>query len=193
MKAIALVQGVCVLAACLGCGREPRIARKPVSQWKGELESPSVDRQRAAAMTLGKNAAKAKPLIPDLVKLLQGKDPIVRRQVASTLAKMGPEAGPAVPELVGLLKHSDADVRRTAAQTLGVVAKAGADATAAVPDLVRLLQDPAPEVRFAAVQTLGQIGPAAKSAVPSLSGLQRDGDANVRAAAWEALRKVEQK
>ena len=85
--------------------------------------------------------------------------------------------------LVAQLKSKNASVRAKAAEALGA---AGADA---VPHLNYLAAtDPEWTVRGAAVRSLGRIGPAAKAALPTLTGFLNYNCQQVTVATAEQMR-----
>ncbi len=120
-----------------------------------------------AAMTLGLLGPKAKAAVPELVKLLADKDPVIRSGVALALSKVAPENGKVVSVLAGALSDSDYGVRHKAARAL---ARCGAAAKGAVPALQKALADARKEVRYAAFGALGRLGPEAVSTLTEALG-----------------------
>jgi HEAT repeat protein len=130
----------------------------------------------------------ALPALPELIRLLDDPDPVIRWNAARTLGKIGPKAKDAVPHLVKALGQADVAVREHAAEALGDI---GPEAQAAIPDLIRVLDDKEPKVRRDAARSLGLMGTVARSAVPALKGLLKDPQEMVRDAAQKALYKVD--
>lgn len=102
---------------------------------------------------------KAKPIVPDLVRLLEKDDEESRRHALSLLGSIGPDAKTAVPALRKTLNHADFHTQYWACRAL---AKIGPDAKEAVPELLKILpkKSAAASVRRNAALTLGAIGPA---------------------------------
>ena len=94
-----------------------------------------------------------------------------------------------MPSLKLAAKDDDRAVRSQALHALGNLGKDDPDAV--VPVLVEGIRDIVIEVRIAAILALGSIGPEAKAAVPALSNAARDGQAGVREAATDALKKIQ--
>jgi HEAT repeat protein len=135
----------------------------------------------------GSQAAEAVPVLIPLVK----EGPInLRRKAVVALGKIGPEARGAVPALREILaKESEKLLVCFAIRTLGSIGK---DAKEALPDLIaRSKSDQILEVRLAAIEQLGIIGPDAKDAVGILTQAQKDGRAEIRDAATEALKRIQ--
>lgn len=60
-------------------------------------------------------------VVPDLVKLVAGRDPEVRQQAARALPQLGKARSLAIATLESFLNHSDAEVRALASETLAKV------------------------------------------------------------------------
>jgi hypothetical protein len=125
-------------------------------------------------------------LIELLLLGLKSKEPRVRLEAAQGLARLGAEGKEAVPALIAAFKDSSLSVRNAAGQAL---AKVGADA---VPALIQALEDSQAAVRANAIVTLGKIGPDAREAIPALTRLLRDRNANTVRLAAAALKAVRQ-
>ena len=97
--------------------------------------------------------------IPDILKLLEDKDPEVRRVTARLLSEMKPTLdAEALPTLCRALRDDYYDVR---SYTTYVISRMGSNALDTTPDLVRLLDDPEYNLRLAAASVLvGIHGPA---------------------------------
>jgi HEAT repeat protein len=68
--------------------------------------------------TLGRLGAKARPAIPELVKLLKDTDPKLRLRAVRCLLQLGPEADDALPALREAAQDGDLTVRRFAEQAV---------------------------------------------------------------------------
>lgn len=84
-----------------------------------------------------------KPAVPELIRVLQHRDPLVRLEAAEVLARIGPDAIEAVPYLTTALDDADERVRKASARALGRV---GPGAAPAVPALMRSLVEPSPSI-----------------------------------------------
>jgi HEAT repeat protein len=109
---------------------------------------------------MGPDAAKA---VPDLVNLLKGSDPNLRRSVVQTLGQIGPPSREAVPTLVELLEQRDYALRQYLLVALRAIG--GADPKALVPALQKVVQQEQNYLRGQAIDLLGEQGPAAGDAV----------------------------
>ncbi len=173
------------------------------------------DVRNSAAKALGQIGT---PAVPELVKALKYRDAGVRTRAAMALGQAGPDVKEAVPALIEALKEKHVDVRVAAVDALGEM---GAEGKEAAPQLARLFHDPSMRVRehvrlalaaigsaaveplcdalgeenakgrLDAIKTITLFGPAAKRAVTALRHVMKDEDYSVRAAAAEALGKME--
>jgi HEAT repeat protein len=130
------------------------------------------------------------PALPALVQALQGQDVKLRHQAAVALSRIAPTDPVAVKALIKALKDSSADVRRRAALALENAGKVGNPCVGVVVGLIGALTDRDGTVRMSAAVTLGNIGADAREAAGPLSDLLKDDDARLRAAAADALRKI---
>src|SRR5262245_47937040 len=116
-----LIVSLIVFAA--GCEREPTFQGKPRSYWLQELKSPSSTTSMRAANAVGHFAPEAKEAIPDLIQLLDAREPLVRWAAAEALGKFGTDARDAVPALRKLAAEDpEAAVRETAGSALAQIA-----------------------------------------------------------------------
>jgi HEAT repeat protein len=132
-----------------------------------QLKSPDAGVRARAAMSLSELGGAAKAAAPALAAALADRNLNVRYWSASALRGLGPDARQAVPALVAALKT--------------------------FPGGSPELDGPAryyPDVRSVAAEALGAIGPLAKAAIPALKEATADQNADVRAAAAEALKRV---
>jgi HEAT repeat protein len=115
--------------------------------------------RRLAAEALGKSGQEA---LPDLLRLLQDRNPDHRFHAAVALREIGPEAVSAVKPLAKMLRESEEDLRQAAADCLGAIGKK------ALENLLDALQDSHAETRQAAASGLAVMGKAADKAVEPL-------------------------
>jgi HEAT repeat protein len=171
-----------------------------------------------ACKELCKLGPKAKPAVPELIKMLSEKDDISRWPVI-VLAAIGPDAKAAVPALIERMKSKGARHRVGVPNTLACIGQ-----PEAVPVLVQGLKDSFGDVRIAcagalfkmgkhkkealatlrkelkadfwgfrvgALQYLQRLGPEAKEAVPDIINALTDDAEFVREAARNALRSID--
>jgi HEAT repeat protein len=123
-------------------------------------------------------------------QLLHG-DETVRAHAARQLASLGRRAAPARPELLTLFGDGSAEVR--AAATLAALATTGAGPESD-PELARaarpLLTDPEPRVKVHAASILAECGAPAAEVLPALCEGVRHENADARAAACGAIRRL---
>jgi HEAT repeat protein len=145
------------------------------------LGHPSPIVRRAAAGALVRIGATA---VPTLIRLLEDHEDGRSEWAADALGRMGRRANDAVEALRGNLQSSNSEL---AAWSVIAVAKIAGDA-ATVPMLIDLLaQADREDLRTEAAVGLKTIGPPAISASDALTRALKDDDAEVRAAAQEAL------
>jgi HEAT repeat protein len=99
------------------------------------------------------------------------------------LGEMGSE-GKVAEMLTPALEDRDVSVRLAAEEALARGGKG------MVPDLITALKSDSAKVRAGVARALGMIGPPAKEAIKPLVALKNDKDANVKAAALEALLRI---
>jgi HEAT repeat protein len=141
-----------------------------------------------AAAALCWIAAEAGTAIPALTGALQDRDPRVRRLSSLVLARLGPAARSAVPALIKVLVDEDPRVRATATAALSRI---GPDAGTGL--LQALATDKDARIRAASAAALPAIRPRSPAAVPALLEAMKDADAGVRAAAGQALKKIDRR
>jgi HEAT repeat protein len=145
-----------------------------------------------ALVRVGNRAAKeaAAPVLREVLE--KGvPDQRLRAELIVLLWKIGSGAAPAPSGL------DPGDLRAAAMMLRGVYSTKAADEATrrnAVPTLLGAFEGTKDAVyRESFAQALGQIGPDAKAAIPALRDGQKDKDERVRAAAAEALKKIETK
>ena len=176
---------------------------KSVETW-ARLAYAGDGRATQAFQAMGTNA------VPELISLLQTKDPWYRRQLWAmqrslrgrfgripppdavvaregairALGIIGPAAREAVPALGRVLRGSDHQASADASSALALIGKA------ALPALLEALEDRNANVRRPAAYALAQLGPDGGGAVPALAHLLLDSDYSVRDAAAYALQAI---
>ena len=115
-------------------------------------------RRGEAAESLGQIGPLAKSTIPDLIKVLKGKDPAPRPAAALALGRIRSEPDTIIPLLVALLDDPQNDVAPNAVEGLG---QFGSLSKPLVPKLLPLLKSPEKDMRHAAGVALKQIDPEA--------------------------------
>jgi hypothetical protein len=162
------------------------------------VEDPDPQTRAEAALALSKMVPPARGVAPALGQALADEDPVVRANAALALLKLGPEARPAIDALTRAVRDDRNQTYTvtytfSAAETAAVaLGRATAGTPDAVPALTEVLETASSDwMRRAACRGLGEVGPPARPATPSLRILLGDNDADVRAAAEEALVKIE--
>lgn len=199
-------------AACHALGALGEARTKQAQKWAqrlslggGPLVSQSVDhwgRLRTAAEELQRL-----PQLPNascVARLLQDRDPGVRREAAMALGRLGNEGGARrhAGRMLGLLADPDQQVRAAAAEALGRMLE-GADEGAGcfgtgvaggpfgienvVDRLGALLEDEASEVRAAAARALGGLGEQGGARALEVARLLQEENRQVRQAAQLAV------
>ncbi len=127
----------------------------------------NADQQRAAACALGLIGPDAAAGIPELIKVLRSKSPLVRCEAALALGKIDPKAAGVIPALQNASKDADYGVRNNVVKALGTCAPKN---PAAVAVLEKVLGDKKKEVAYAAYRSLGNGGKAAIAALAKAAG-----------------------
>jgi hypothetical protein len=109
-----------------------------------------------------------------------------RYDAARCLGELGPAAKPALPDLMRALKGNDAFIHPAAISSLG---KIRSEPETVIPLLIPYLEDDNLDV--AAAGALAEFGSLAKAAVPKLLPLLHAKDDDDRAAARDALLKID--
>ena len=163
----------------------PADAPDAIRQWAECLNSSDPLRRAYGARQLGQAAEGKQFAVQTLLDVLRDGNHLVRSSAAESLGKLGD--GQSTLPLIEILRDTeeDRDVRARAAEALGRL-----EAAEAVQPLIAALDDIVWRVRYQAVIALGRIGdPAAKDALSNAA--QYDPDPSARAAAQEALKKIE--
>ena len=153
----------------------PKFQRKTMELWVLELVGPSAEGRAEASKVITITGTNA---VPELVRLLEKRDSIFRRQMWSWWQKV-----PARFKGRGARFQSPnaAEVRYAAAKALGLL---GPEAVAAAPALGRAMRSKESSVRFAAALALGRTG---EAGLPELVRALADKDLNIRYVAVHGL------
>ena len=145
--------------------------------------SPHADTRLFAAQSVGRFGEKAKPVVPEMVKLLPQQEPKVQIMIAKVILMLAPPNPPALNTLVFLLKSEDAEIRENAVSALREL---GLTAHDAIPAIIPLLSDQNETTGRIAAWALYTAGTPPETAVPLLvSALKNSPLAGVRnSAAW---------
>jgi HEAT repeat protein len=145
-----------------------------------------------ALFTLAAIGPKAAAAIGPATEALADTDRDVMLTAGYFLGKLGPEAKAAAPALKKLLDSKDELVKLTGVHALLEVDPANEEhVKMAVPEMTAALKNPLAFIRAEAAMTLGDLGKAAAGALPALETVQQqDENADVRAAAAEAVKKI---
>ncbi len=126
------------------------------------------------------------PAVPELVKLMNGKDKMRRFNSIVAVGMMGPDGEDALPALLETLKKKDAQyLKCDMIETIGRMKHKGKPA---VIPLLKLLNDPRKEVRLGSAWALGEIKD--DRAVKPLIAALEDADEKVRETAIKSLGKT---
>jgi HEAT repeat protein len=177
---------LCFTLVLVGCGSEPQVQGRPVSQWIGALDAGDPN----ASKVLVEAGSKDKAVVHQLLAAVK------RGSFAAieTLAKIGPAPmGDDVKDVVAALsdavkKKKNLSLRLAAARALP---KFGPPAKEATPALIEMLQDPDPVVKVQAAETLGKIPGVGKEAVGPLLQAIREPALDVKHAAIDALKNID--
>jgi HEAT repeat protein len=115
-------------------------------------------RRTEAANSLGELGAHARSAIPDLIRAIKGRDPVVRAPATKALGEIQCEPDTIIPLLTGLLDDPQDDMPEAAAEALG---KFGARSAAAIPKLLELFKVKDKDLHHAVTEALKHIDPAA--------------------------------
>jgi HEAT repeat protein len=151
-----------------------------------DLKSPQLQVRYRAIDAIGELGADAREAVEPLIEALKDENVGMRNRAAFALGKIGPSAKDALDALGALLSDDDPAVCGNA-----LVALSRIDSQAQVGPISEVLTNKWPHLRLRAVQALGKMGPKAKAASPALARALKDGDKQVRDAAFEALRIID--
>lgn len=186
----------CAATSFILSPRDAAVPQDPaaIQRLTAALADREVVVRQAAVRALWQAGAVAKEAggVARLREALRDKDDFVRMYAARALARIGPDAKDAVPALLQRLRQDEErDVRKLSAKTLGLIgARAiGPQLPETVQVLSEALKDEHPGLREYAARSLGQLG--AKDAIAALKEITKDKDEQVRAAAVEAINRLE--
>ena len=155
------------------------------------LETASRQKERnwtdANNILMAPSAREALPAMLDAVR-----DPAVRQLASDTAADVSVYlTKDPLTDVKELLQDKDAAVRCVTAWVLH--SARNVDLKEVLPIIQETLKAPDPWARRQAARYLGRLGPYAKDAAPALSAALDDKDEDVRRAAAEALKSIQQK
>jgi HEAT repeat protein len=186
----------CAATSFLLSPREVRLPQETASAGRltTELRDPEVAVRKAAARALWQLEPPLKDAsnITALGDALRDKNDFVQAYAARALGRLGPDAKSAAPALLDRLRHDDdPEIRTLSAKALGLMGPValGPLLPEAVAGLIEGLKNDYVEFREYAARALGQLG--AKDAVNALRLSAKDSDEGVRAAAAEALKRIQ--
>jgi HEAT repeat protein len=170
-------------------------AKAAVPDLIGALHDPDREVRIAAIFTLGEIGPSAADAVEPLMRAADDyeKDPGTAIMVIDALGRIRPAAGRVLPHFVAMLRTPRHHAWINVAMALCRIGPEGrAEASSTVPALIEVLTNDkwAPNRHFAA-EVLSEIGPAARHAIPALSGATDDSDLQVRHAALNALTVLE--
>jgi HEAT repeat protein len=152
-----------------------------------------IDRHRVAgANGFAALGTAATPALPALIALLDHKDERVRYLTVFTLRCLGPAARDALPFLIARLDDPEFEIRDDAVMALGTI---NAEPECVVPILIKFVEKYRGDRDWIlckdAVGSLATFGAQAKPSVPTLVGLLKSDQVNIRSAATNALKKID--
>lgn len=128
--------------------------------------------------------------VPNLIRALDDKSGLIRREAAKTLAMVGPKAAPAVDKLATVLGDPDPSIRNAALAALAMI---GPESTGALSAIIPQLSAAELPVRYSAIFAVGKIGPTAKQAIPLLEKNLQEPDPFLQTASAWALVYIDSK
>jgi HEAT repeat protein len=157
-----------------------------------QLKDEDPEFRRLAIFAVAAVGPKADEAVPELIEALSDQDEEVRTAACYALGKVGPGAKDATDTLKKNLNSDDMHIRRASTWALLKIHPGNKQLTEmAVPVLIDALTDDRDLVRYEAATALGEIGPDAASAVPELHKLSEDDNPEIRAAATESIKQIE--
>jgi HEAT repeat protein len=170
----------------------PTVRGRKITEWIKILhEDPELRKRQAALLVLEFTGAKVKRIVPALLKeMRENSEDTIRARCAELVVKLKEENPERLidPLIAAMKQDKSPAVREAAATSLGKLARGGSKE---VVELGEALKDKEPRVRAAAAEALGQHcrvdSQIAQDAVPRLTELLQDADANVRVQSAFAL------
>jgi alpha-L-fucosidase len=149
------------------------------------LRDPNPDVRRVTLVILIRMGPAVAGSANVLADVLQDADAGIRADACIALRRLGTDGKAGVTALIPRLSDPDTTVRKCAVQALMSIGPAG------LPPLVRALKERDARTRKAAAEVIGSFGSEGRSATVDLTETARDGDAEVQAAAVQALKRVQ--
>lgn len=127
--------------------------------------------KKAAIMALGYYGDNAKPLLRELITLLQDKDAVIRFFAIISINSIADNRDKelVIPAYIEALNDSYLPIRLTATRRLTVYGIEGIEAKAAIPALILSLNDENSDVRGFAALAIKATGPHAKDAIDMIN------------------------
>jgi HEAT repeat protein len=151
------------------------------------LDDDNAAVRAAALQAIGNFDLQPEELRPFLAKALQDNEADVRRQALMGVRKLGRQGTILIPDLI--LVAAGEGQNNFLRRSLQRYERYGTDPRS-VPELIVLLDHERSGVRQMAIRFLGFAGPAASDAVARLEAFQNDENEEVRAAAAEAIARI---
>ena len=217
-KATTVLMAIAIACWTTGCKRQANIpgphyesravpADPALQKLIKDLDSPSAETRKRAALTLDEHPDKAQPAVPALLSALKGKGGKTGSSTGSCWLALvhiaNAQSGPCleladIPVVASALRDENLEVRMAALGLLDSLAyvtlnlkldsRYSEALISVMPELISVLEDPDMWVRGGAVGTLKWLGPNAAPAISSLIRvMQRDREPHVRALAAQAL------
>jgi HEAT repeat protein len=158
------------LASTIAVRGSPESKRIVLPLLLRELKSAKESTRWNAAQKLGAIGRDAASAVAPLTESLRDPQQLVRHHAAKSLGQIGSRN--AVPALVAALRDPHANVRAEAARAIYLIGDDANLQKAAMPVLIQDLED---EWNIYALYALADIGPRAKSALPALQKMLRNG------------------
>lgn len=139
----------------------------------------------AAAQALGAMGRSGRPALTQMLQSITDPDAGVREAVAEAIKKIGPPVKEDAPKLAELLRDPSPAKRAAGVATLRLLKL---EPDVAISLFVPLLKDPDKKIKIEAIRAVCEAGPVARpAAFDQLLALLDDADADVRAAAQQAM------
>ncbi len=129
---------------------------RPLKEWVRDVESSDSKILFAAVTALETLGAEAKPVVPQLMEIIERDQSPARLAAIEILGAIGRDSAPAVPILTKSLAHADFHTQYFALRTL---AKIGPESKPALPEMLRVLKSGPASTRKNAATALGDLGP----------------------------------
>ncbi len=112
----------CLICVLTGCPKEATFQGRPTSYWIQELKSPWSTARMRAANALSNLGTDGQRAIPDIIPLLEDRDPLVRWSAASALGMFGSASSEALPTLRKMaIEDPEARVRFAAEEAVRLI------------------------------------------------------------------------